>query len=207
MHYRADMAALQIREAGDGEATVEGIVVPYDEVTDISEYRPDGPIDYREVFRLGAFASICAANVAHRVALTYNHDESRPNRLGYGVRFAERPDGLHGTFKLDRSQADHARDILSTSHGAFSVGFVSIRPAPGTERTGQLVERTRAALLHVAAVPTGFAAYKSALVGSMREAMELDADQVEAARSRSLLAELDALAARQSDWDSLLKGR
>lgn len=206
LHYRDALAQMEIRDDGTADgATVAGIVVPYNEETDIVEYRPDGPLSYREVFRPGAFASICKPGVAHRVTLTYNHDESRANRLGYGLQFEETTAGLHGIFRLDRSAAEHATDILSTSHGAFSVGFVSIKPAPLTERAGALVERLRAALLHVAAVPTGFAAYKSALVGSMREALEIDPEQTAERETAALGGEFDAMKRRQDELDRLLR--
>ena len=166
-HIRAftQLDGLQVREADDGGLTVDGIVVPFDAPTPIMERQGNRVVAYREVFRRGAFQD--ATRVPFRVSLVYGHSDDMPNRMGFGLTFDERAEGLHGTFRLDASTAEHSRDVLTTSHGGFSIGFVSVVPREGSEAPGALVERKRCALLHVAAVPEP--AYVGARVGSIRE--------------------------------------
>ena len=153
-------------EATD-ERTVTGLVVPYDSIAEIVELRPDGMIAYRERFIRGAFERATRPGNAGRVALIYSHDETLPNRLGYGTEFREADDGLYGTFRLDESTAAKARDVLTTSHTGLSVSFLSLLPAAFTEKAGSLVTRAAAHLQHVAAVATP--AYAGAGVTSIRE--------------------------------------
>ena len=153
-------------EATD-DRTVTGLVVPYDQVAEIFEMRPDGPISYRERFIRGAFERATRPGNAGRVALVYSHDETLPNRLGYGTEFREADDGLYGTFRLDESTAAKARDVLTTSHTGLSVSFLSLLPKPFTEQAGALVTRAAAHLQHVAAVSSP--AYAAAVVTAIRE--------------------------------------
>lgn len=205
MHYRAwPVGELELRDTADDGLTVTGLVVPYGQEAPIQELRPDGVLSYREAFAHGAFDR--ALRAPNRVSLTYNHDVTLQARLGYGVSFAESDQGLVGTFRLDRSSADKARDVLGSSHAAFSVGFYSLVPAPGRERPGALVVRRSVILDHVAAVAQG--AYEGAGVASIRTA-ELDAgeptpaDVAAQAQQRAdadLLAWLEEAAAEQAKW-------
>lgn len=179
---------------GDG-MTVSGVVVPYNRETLIVEPREDGVITYREMFVPGSCER--AARAPSRVTLTYNHSESMPDRMGYGVSFEDTEAGLLGTFRLDHSNAAQSRDILTSSHGAFSVGFVSVVPRPLSERAGGLVVRRSVWLRHVAAVPAG--AYAEALVGSVREQLpdgEPTAAEEHAEEMRRRQAELFAFVER-----------
>lgn len=154
---------LELREAeGDG-LTVEGLCVPYGVETPIVERG----IAYREMFTRGAFDR--AVRAPTRVSLVYNHSDSFGDRLGYATSFRDTDAGLHGTFRLDPSRAEQARDALGTSHSGLSVGFISIRPAARSERAGSLVVRRSALLGHVAAVAE--AAYSAARVETMRDAV------------------------------------
>lgn len=155
--------SLQFREEGT-KMFVEGLIVPYMKPADITEMRPDGPISYREQFAPGAFER--ASRAPYRVTFVYGHSDSLSERLGSGDTFADSAEGLIGTFRLDRSRAEQARDVLESSHGSLSVGFVSIYPKPWTEREGDLITRRSVHLGHVAAVPVG--AYADARVLAMR---------------------------------------
>ena len=206
MHYRAWPADLELRDNADG-LTVTGLVVPYGKDTPIEELREAGPIRYRESFAPGAFDR--ALRAPNRVTLTYNHDVAMSARLGYGQSFAESAEGLVGTFRLDRSSADKARDILESSHAAFSVGFYSLVPQAGRERPDQLVVRRSVILDHVAAVVEG--AYPGAGVASIRgaaletgepTAADVAADQA-ARQDADLLTWLEEAAAEQARWDAL----
>jgi len=207
MHYRAwPVSELELRDTADDGLTVTGLVVPYDHEAPIEELRDSGVIRYREAFTRGAFDR--ALRAPNRVSLTYNHDVTLQARLGYAKGFAESAEGLVGTFRLDRSSADKAKDILEGSHPAFSVGFYSLVPQPGRERPGALVIRRSVILDHVAAVSQG--AYVGAGVASIRTA-ELDAgeptpaDVAAEAQHRAdadLLAWVQEAAAEQAKWDA-----
>jgi HK97 family phage prohead protease len=197
-----DLPDLQIREAAGG-LTVEGIVVPYDTPTPITERQDDGRVvAYREVFRRGCFRD--AARVPFRVTLVYGHSDALANRMGYGLAFEDQAAGLHGTFRLDPSQAEHAREALASSHAGFSIGFMSIAPRPGSEQPGQLVERRKAALFHVAAVSEP--AYAGAGVSLIRAALPPDeaAAAVRHQETAGLPDFLAAAKARQAQLDRLL---
>lgn len=188
----------------------EGLVVPWDRETEIVEARGDGLVHYRELFERGSFDRAIAK--ASRVSLTFNHDTSLSARIGYGLKFSDSAEGLVGGFKLDKSTADKARDVLSSSHSAFSVGFFSLVPKAGQEREGSIVSRKAALLDHVAAVTAG--AYPDARLTTVRAedpllvvATDLSTAEIAAAeRARldaDLLAQVDEWATKQREWSNL----
>lgn len=189
----------------------EGLVVPWNRETEIVEPRGDALVRYRELFERGSFDRAIAK--ATRVSLTFNHDTTLAARIGYGLKFADSAEGLVGSFKLDKSTADKARDVLSSSHSAFSVGFFSLVPKAGQERDGALVSRRAALLDHVAAVTAG--AYPDARLTTVRAvdptlavAEDLsDAELAAAERARAdadLLAQVEEWATKQREWASLV---
>lgn len=207
LNWRALPEPLHFREDDPDGLTVQGLVVPYGVPTLVREPRPDGSwVSYREQFVAGSCDR--AIRAPNRVPLNYTHDDGMPNRMGYGVSFTDTPGGLLGTFRLDRSRADHARDILTSSHSALSVGFRSVVPAPWTEREGALITRRSVVPIHVAAVPHGAAAYDGARVLAVRDdglegeptAAELD-DEARKAEDAALLAFFNADLANR--WASL----
>ena len=148
---RAFAGGLDLR--GDGDLlTVVGLVVPFGQEADITELRPSGVLRYREMFTAGAFQR--AMRAPNRVSLLFEHAEgvAFDQRIGFGRSFRESSEGLIGEFRLDKSRADHARDVLTTSHRGLSIGFMPVWPRPNTEREGELVVRTSVALGHVACV-------------------------------------------------------
>lgn len=202
VHVREFPADLEWRDSGDGP-TATGLVVPFDRETPITEIRESGVIQYREAFAFGSCER--AVRAPNRIALTYTHDDGFDARLGFGVQFVEsRQDGgLVGTFRLDRSRAEHARDILSTSHGALSISFLSVVPKPYTERAGELVVRQSVIPRHVAAVHQG--AYADALISSVRE-LPPDAVDLVPTTADVQAAERARLDADLLDWvDSLTR--
>lgn len=164
--------ALSFREEGT-KLFVEGLVVPYMTPADIVEMRPNGPIHFREQFAKGSFER--AIRAPYRVTFVYGHSDSLAERLGSGESFVESEDGLIATFRLDRSRAEQARDVIESSHGCLSAGFISLYPQHWTEREGELVTRRSVHLGHVAAVPKG--AYSDARVLAMRG--DLDGEPTE----------------------------
>jgi HK97 family phage prohead protease len=206
LYIREFPTDLDIRELPDDGMLVEGLVVPFGIEADIVEPRESGVIRYREAFAPGSFDR--AIRAPHWVALTYNHSEDMPNRMGHGREFHESAEGLVGIFKLDATHAAQARDILTGSHRAFSVGFVSVVPRPLIERPNSLVIRKSVILRHVAAVPAG--AYASAAVSSIREDADdvpttnESAEAVAKAELADVFAFIDQAAQEQKRWDALL---
>jgi phage head maturation protease len=194
------------------EDYVEGLVVPWGRETPIAERRADGrEIRYRELFERGAFDRAIAK--ATPVSLTFNQEKNLAARIGYGLKFSDSAEGLVGGFRLDRSTADKARDVLTSTHGCFSVGFFSLVPKAGCEREGELVSRRAALLDHVAAVVQG--AYPDAKLATVRGtdpeieiAQDLsEAELAAAERARldnDLLARVDEWATKQREWANLI---
>lgn len=202
-HVRAIPGDLDVDENDNGKVTASGLIVPYGVEAWIIEQRGAEFVRYPEVFVKGALAR--ASRVPHRVALTYDHDDGLDNRLGFGTEFVERDDGCHGRFRLDRSRVDIARDLLTTSHRGFSIGFATLIPKPLTEQSGVLCVRRSVHLGHVAAVPEP--AYATAGVLSVRAASDDDepteaereyAEQQE--RQARALAEARELVAQGARW-------
>jgi HK97 family phage prohead protease len=148
-HYmRALPADLDIDEDA---GTCEGILVPWDTPTAITERRGDGLISYEELFRRGAFDR--AIRAPGRIPLTYGHSDTFPDRLGVATLLEDRAEGLWGRFRFDPSKVDQARDAVTSSHQGLSIHFASVVPKALSEREGSLVERRSAVLFGVAAVP------------------------------------------------------
>jgi HK97 family phage prohead protease len=196
LQVREFATEMHFRQDAEGHHIAEGLVVPYGAEAPIIEVREDGPVRYREMFTPGAFER--AQRVPHRVTLAYGHSESLADRLGYATDLRDTAAGLWAAFRIDRSRWDVAQEALTSSHTAFSVGFVSISPRPFTEREGELVVRKAVHLSHVAAVPQG--AYAAALVSSVRGAFLDDVEEpsaVEVAeRAAQAAAEAETQAAR-----------
>jgi len=181
---------LSIREEGQ-RSFVEGLVVPYWTVTEVVERRPNGLIQFREQFAPGSFER--AMRAPHRVTFVYGHSDSLAERLGSGESFRESEEGLIATFKLDRSKTEQARDVIETSHGSLSAGFISLFPQHWTEREGELVTRRSVHLGHVAAVPAG--AYPDARVLAMRGDIDGEPTEAEKAEAERIDREKELL-----DW-------
>lgn len=197
-------SVLRMADADGDGLTVEGLVVPYGREIEAVEMTRDGVISYRERFEPGS--NIRAVKAPNRVSLILGHEAGLGTLLGYGQAFAETSDGLEGRFRLHASRGDISRDVLTTSHRDFSVGFVSIMPRAGSERPGSLVVRRSVWLQHVAAVPEG--QYAGAGVRSIREASVPDdgPQTPENPDEEDWLGWVDGLAASQASWRAVVEG-
>jgi len=192
--------SLSFREEGQ-RSYVEGLIVPYMKPAEITEIRPDGMLHFREQFAPGSFER--AVRAPQRVTFVYGHSDSLAERLGAGETFHDSEEGLIGVFRLDRFRAEQARDVIETSHGSLSAGFISLFPTAWTEREGELVTRRSVHLGHVAAVPQG--AYPDARVLAMRADTDDEptpaevAEQERQEREAELLAWVDEAVATQQE--------
>lgn len=201
------------RVAGEDGRTVEVMCVPYGVRQRVVDVTPRGVVEYDEEFAPGSNQR--AVRAPNRTTLTYTHDESLPQRLGYGVEFREvertsaAPAGLWARFRLDESTAAKARDVLTTTHRAVSVGFAGIDPLGGSERAGDHVVRRAVVLRHVAAVPEG--QYADAQVLAVREAHQAEGlealDHLVAERAKAEQDELLAWVDEQVEAQRALRER
>jgi len=211
------LEACQLRAKEDGDGlTVEGLVVPYGVAIDAVDLTPNGVLRYTEEWAPGSNAR--AVRAPNRVPLTYNHDESLPARLGAGSVFRETPEGLWGSFRLDRSTSDKAIEALTSSHVNLSVGFLSLFPKAGSEKPGSHVLRKAVWLRHVAAVPEGqyaearIVAFREADVAAAAAALAEDPTENEleakrqAEQALELVSWIESESTRQAAWDAWAAG-
>lgn len=106
---RRDFTLRLERMTGRGDQRlIGGRVVPYNEPALVVD---EGGPAYREMFVAGAFSEIVRA--ANRVLLKFRHGTSALDHLGHGVEFEERPDGLHGLFRVVAGAVgDHALALV-----------------------------------------------------------------------------------------------
>jgi phage head maturation protease len=192
-------------EVDADEGTAEGILVPWATPTPIVERRGDALVRYTEEFARRSFDR--AARAPGRIPFTYGHSSAFGDRLGSFTHIEDRAEGLWGRIKFDGSKVDAARDAVTSSHQAISVGFLSVVPKAFSERDGSHVIRRSAILDHVAAVPAG--AYADARLTVVRnltaeDLAETDADiaaAAELAERQAVLDEALALVEAGKRWD------
>jgi HK97 family phage prohead protease len=153
---RTLLAHLEVRDDGD-HRSLAGLVMPYDVQVDI------GP--YRESFAAGAFAD---ANPAE-VVLTATHPKDGAELpIGITTQLREEPDGLHGVWRVSRTQLGD--EVLALARDGVPLGLsVGFLPDPAADRWSRdrtVVERRHATLDHIAVVRSP--AYPSARVTDVR---------------------------------------
>lgn len=158
LHTRVFNVPLEFRESSDGR-TVFGRVVPYGTVARFRDH--DGEIK-SERFVHGSLDN--ARRAWHRVKLIYGHEDGFRDHIGHGISLEERSDGGYALFRLLAADAERAREILSTTHKALSLGFYAIRSRVAPDG---VIERLAVAVDHVGAVAEG--AYEDARVLAVRE--------------------------------------
>lgn len=161
--------SLSLRDDG---RTVEGLIVPYGQVTEITESDPTTgeTVRYRESFQQGSLARQ-AQGIQRRGNGTYirfllDHDESFDTWIGALNMLDSREDGAWASFRLYESDdLKKVQSMLRESHTGLSVGFQDYRPPKVLDG---VVTRVQVTLRHVAATPVP--AYEGALITAMREA-------------------------------------
>lgn len=165
-------SGLHFRDDGDGR-TVEGRIVPYNEIATVVEVDDTGKvIKYDEMFLPHSCARMAqgalARNNAHWIKLLLDHDEGFDRWIGGGVMLWEEDDGAYASFRLHRDQnLDKVRSILEDTHSGLSIHFADIKPPREVDGVRQ---RVQVHIDHVAATPTP--AYVGAGITAMRETGE-----------------------------------
>jgi HK97 family phage prohead protease len=151
MELTIERAAAPLEPVGDGW-TVEGLAVPYDVPTQVSD--DGGATTYWEAFNHGAYQRDCVKG-GRWVNLMVGHYGDEGDRfLGRCVSLAESAQGLVAGFRLDRShpQAEQARAGELTG---WSVSARVYRSRSLVDQDGRrIVWREACGLSHVAATPT-----------------------------------------------------
>jgi len=154
---------MELRAVDAPARLIEGVVVPYDEVTYLTP-NPEG-----ERVRRRAFAK-SIDDRGDRIPLMRSHD----HELTYGrsVRFTEGEAGLVGEFRVhDGARGDALLEEIRQGYlGSLSVGFQVVR----SERDASGVLEILEGRLHEVSV-VGLPAYAGASVMSTRSAEDLDA--------------------------------
>ena len=158
---------LSLRDDG---RTVEGRVVPFNEIAEVVEANPEtGVIEaFLEQFLPGSLTRVIqgvrSRGNAGFIPFLLDHDEGFDSRVGYGVDLQEADDGVHGIFKLyDSEHLRKVQSMLRESHTGLSVAFGDIRKPQMIEG---VVSRVQVMIGHVAATPCP--AYAGATISSVR---------------------------------------
>lgn len=153
MTYRLPM---EIRGVDTDGRTVDGVVVPYDEISYLTP-NPQG----ERVIR-GAFTK-SARQRGGKIFLFRGHDHGHP--VGRAVDFRDEPDGLHGSFQIRESVLgdDTLADLRDGYLPGMSVGFRALQTRRGTDGAVEVVEGQ---LIEVSLV--ALSAYEGARVLALR---------------------------------------
>lgn len=160
---------IEVRDIADGGRTIYGRVIPYGEVATVD----DGAGPYRESFAPGAF-SRSIEQAGNKVRMYEQHNRTRLP-IGIATEWDDKPDGLHGAFRLSSPAGDGALNlVLDGVVDSFSVGFSGIQ----ARNEAGVTVRTEAALREVSLVATP--AYSGAVIAGVRAAdiAALDEDEV-----------------------------
>jgi HK97 family phage prohead protease len=159
----APVDGFEVRESGDSHE-IEGICVPYGEVTHRAGPRP-------ELFEPGAFADLAtqARGSGVRLFLYDNNHDLKRVPAGTAVEFRDQPTGLWGRFRFHRTvEGRGAFDNLAEGvYSGLSIGFQSVR-----DRVVDGVRRVAQARLHHVSLVTE-PAYEGAQILALRGADDL----------------------------------
>lgn len=147
---------MELRGVSEDARTVEGVVVPYDELSYLT------PNPHGERVRRGAFTK-SAAQRGDKVFLFRAHDHAHP--VGKAVGFTDEADGLHGRFAIRSSVlGDETLDDIREGYlPGMSMGFAPLQTRRGHDGATEVVEGR---LLEVSLVALG--AYEGARVLALR---------------------------------------
>ena len=159
----------EIRSDSDGR-TVEGRVIPYNEVVTIRDMDATGQIiEFREQFLKGSCLAMAQACEKRRnasfIAYLLDHNEtSLSHRIGYAQWIRDAKDGGYAGFRLyPGPDLEKIQAMLRESHTGLSVKFADTRPP---KLVDGIVSRVQVHIDHVAA--TADPAYTGAQVLAMR---------------------------------------
>lgn len=155
----------------DDGRTVEALIVPYLQPTEVTE--PDGNggyVTYREQFLRHSLMAQSTyykrKGSAAEVTLLMEHNERDfAARIGFAKSLDDAEDGAYGTFRLyDGNDYPKVRSMLDESHTGLSVSF---RDTAEPRIRDGITSRTQVFINHVAATPVP--CYDTARILAIRE--------------------------------------
>lgn len=156
----------QLRSDG---RTLEGMIVPYQQVATVMEVDPDTNelVRYQEQFLTGSLAGMAQGFKARGlldVPLLMGHVESFQNRIGYATGLDSKTDGAWASFRIyEDANLVKIQSMLRESHTGLSIAFKDTRQP---KMIDGVVSRVQVFVGHVAATPTP--TYASAGITAMR---------------------------------------
>lgn len=159
---------------GDDGRTLEGMIVPYEQVATILE--PDVKshklIKYQEQFLRGSLAAMAQGFKARGLLdlpLLMDHVETLDHRIGYATGLQDRDDGAWASFRIyEDSNLVKIQSMLRESHTGLSISFKDTRQP---KLINGVVSRVQVFVGHVAATPTP--TYVGAGITAMRSQEDL----------------------------------
>lgn len=155
---------------GDDGRTLEGMIVPYGQVAEVTELDPDTNqlVRYQEQFLKGSLARMeqgFRSRGLLDVPLLLSHtDDTIQNRIGFATSMESRSDGAWATFRIyEDTNLTKTLSMLRESHTGLSVAFRDTRPP---KLVDGVVSRVQVFVGHVAATPTP--TYATAGITAMR---------------------------------------
>lgn len=145
--------------------TVDVRIVPYGEKITHNDGLGGVPagVDYTEEWLPGVFAH--QVNAANRVLANFEHQPGIAGIVGRGISLEDRPDGMHGSFKILETPAGETTLELLRDQVLEGISLEAI-PVKNVQR-GSVLQRAKANLRAIAF--TRFAAYQGARVLALRE--------------------------------------
>lgn len=175
LHIRT--AEFELRDDG---RTLEGRIVPYDEIATVVEFdaEANAMVRYQETFAKHSLAAMAQGFAARGgkfangqfIPLLIDHNDKFDNMIGHAVSLDDRDDGAYAAFRLyEDSRIQKIRSVLKESHTGLSVSFRDVR-AP--KIINDVVHRVQVFVAHVAATPSP--TYQGAGILAMRSSDEME---------------------------------
>lgn len=151
--------SMEIRSVDEEARTVDGLCVPYDEISYLTADNPKG-----ERVKRGAFNKSIQQR-GSKILLFRQHEYSAA--VGRAIELRDDEEGLFGSFRIARTAVgdETLHEVNEGVLPGLSVGF---RPIQARQTANGATEIVEAALLEVSLVT--IAAYDSAGVAAVREA-------------------------------------
>lgn len=142
----------------DDGRTLEGMIVPYNQVADVVELDPDTNqmVRYQEQFLAGSLAGMAQGFKARGLLdvpllLGHGNHDNAHERIGFATGLESKDEGATATFRIyDDSNLPKILSMLRESHTGFSIAFKDTRQP---KLVNGVVSRVQVFVGHVAATP------------------------------------------------------
>ena len=171
---------------GEDGRTLEGMIVPYEQVATVLEPDESGKlVKYLEQFLRGSLAAMAQGFKARGLLdlpLLLGHNTDFQSRIGFATGLDSRDEGAWATFRIyEDANLQKIQSMLRESHTGLSISFRDTRTPKLIEG---VVSRVQVFVSHVAATPTP--TYATAGITAMRsqdDAQEAPRPSLDAVRA------------------------